>query len=257
MCFFKKKYLIIFLMAFFASCVHDKDSTKHSIATVRNNQVDTAPADSTVYSSSVDYPYEEIIKNDSIVINKTKFFIFFKRDTIDPYWSDTLAILDNNGNTAYIKAGVIHEYEFSDFNNDGNKDILIHHIANTSGVFDLVLFNPKSYSFIDVEAFYYPAAVNIKNTNYYYSYYGAGCADMNWQSDLFYIENYVAIPLANIQGEGCDGLSDVQGIFINKVINDTNVLYETYPIDTITKLDGYKWEFIEKYWTKNYRKFVN
>lgn len=256
MCFFNNKYRIIFLMAFFVSCVNDKNSAKDLIDTARDKKVDTSPTNSTVYSNSGD-PYEEMVKKDSFIVNNKNFFILLKRDDQRPYESDSLIVFNARWDTLYTKAGVVYDYEFYDFNNDGHNDILIHRPSNTPSEFDVALFTAKSNRFIEVKNFYYPAAVHIKNTDFYYSYHKAGCADLNWVSELFYIENYTAISLGIIEGKGCDGPYDKREILISKIINDSATKLETLSIDTIGKFEGYKWEFIEKYWTKNYRKFVN
>ena len=79
-----------------------------------------------------------------------------------------------------------------------------------------------------------------------------GCADSNWDSDLFIIEDYKAIRIGNISGIGCEGTGKT-GIFISKVNHKKKEL-----IQEILREPGYyedKFDFIKDYWTKNHERF--
>src|SRR5207253_1429170 len=97
------------------------------------------------------------------------------------------------------------DIEFPDFNGDGNLDIMLVYGGNNFSYF-LYLFDSVTNNFKGVEHFgYFPHAIQLKtDPKYYYSYHRAGCADMNWVSDLFKIESFKAIQLGHIHGQGCE-----------------------------------------------------
>ena len=80
---------------------------------------------------------------------------------------------------------------------------------------------------------------------------------MNWDSDLFYIDNFKAIRIGNIAGRQCDNRDgEKDAVYIHKVYGDKEKLFKTLPIDTIGKYKDFKWGFIKEYWTKNYKLFL-
>jgi len=166
-------------------------------------------------------------------------------------------MLNDKGDTIYQDSVYSSQIKFSDFNNDGYKDIIIDYLTNVPGIKDLLLFNKKENTFKKVINFQdFPAAERIPNSNYYYSYHRSGCADMNWDSDLFYIKDYKAIKLGNINGNQCENRDIKDGIYIHKISNGKEIEIQRLPIGLIEKFKNYKWGFIAEYWSKNYRKFL-
>ena len=154
-----------------------------------------------------------------------------------------------------IDYSAVSSFKFKDFNNDGFKDIFIEFFSNTPGDCDLYLYNPALKGFTHVAGISsYPAPIKIPGTKYYYSYHHSGCADENWDSDLFFIKNYKVVCIGNISGDACN-LTE-PGIFIYRERGDNHKLVKRFKINVIEKYKGYKWEFIERYWKKNYQKFV-
>lgn len=126
-------------------------------------------------------------------------------------------------------------------------------MSNIGGMSELIMFDSKKNQFENVknfDNFFQPT--KITNTNYWYTYHKSGCADINWGSELFKIENFEAIEVGDIKGIGCDG-EEENGIFIYKVKeNKKECVY------TEKREAGYysdKWDFIANYWTKNYNRF--
>jgi hypothetical protein len=152
-------------------------------------------------------------------------------------------------------------FEFTDFNKGRNSDILFNYRGNIS-TYDLYLFDNKTNEFKNLEGFgRFPEAIQLKtNPKYYYSYHRAGCADMNWVSDLFYIDNFKTIQIGHIYGQGCDYevKENPQVIEIYKVLGNNEENKKTIKnlpyIKNISE-NGDKWDFIEKYWNNNYGKF--
>lgn len=83
---------------------------------------------------------------------------------------------------------------------------------------------------------------------------------MNWVSDLFKIENFKAIQLGHIRGQGCDFevKENPQVIEIYKVSDNNeekSKLLKKLPYLKFIPDFGDKWNFIEEYWNRNYKKF--
>jgi len=151
--------------------------------------------------------------------------------------------------------------DFPDFNNDGYADILIDYLGNNSTYF-LYLFDPITKHFKSIDGYMkYPDAVQLKaNSKYYYSYHRAGCADMNWVSDLFKIVNFKIIQVGHIYGKGCEFevKENPQVIEIYKVTNNNEKkgkLIKKLPYLKYIGDSGDKWDFIKSYWNKNFQKF--
>lgn len=160
-----------------------------------------------------------------------------------------------------LESGGLANIEFADFNKDQNPDIMVSYFGNNPTYF-LYLFDSKTQRFRNIEGYLkYPDAVQLKNDpDLYYSYHRAGCADMNWVSDLFMIVDFKAVQLGHIYGQGCDFKvnENPQIIEIYKVIanNERNKkLLEKLPYLKFIPDFGDKWKFIEKYWNENYKKF--
>jgi hypothetical protein len=171
--------------------------------------------------------------------------------------NDTLYVLNAKSDTI-LKAPDLHpNFEFDDFNGDGLKDIRIHYLSNVPAVQDLLLFDKSKKNFVLVNDFSkYPDPNPLKGTKYYYSYHRSGCADMNWDSDLFYINNFKVVRIGNVVGYECENRDIKDGIYIHKIKGDKEILFQRKPIETIQKFKEYKWGFIKDYWTKNYKLFM-
>lgn len=172
--------------------------------------------------------------------------------------NDTSAFMLHKSDTLYKFSQGIHNFEITDFNKDGFKDVIFHYVSNNAqdGIY---LFDGTVNKFRYVEhSESYPESVKIKNTNYYYCYNRRGCSDLNWDSDLFFIKDYEIHKIGNITGIGCppnDEKTEIKnGIYIYKIEKDS---IETL-VQYIPGESGYyknKWDFIENYWTRNYQNF--
>ncbi len=163
--------------------------------------------------------------------------------------------------TDTLDADGLADLEFPDFDKDGNKDILLTYMDNNF-TYDLYLFDTTNNEFKFVDGFdRFPAAIQLKtNPKYYYSYHRAGCADMNWVSDLFYIDNFKSIHIGHIYGKGCEFQikENPQTIEIYQITNnkeENRKMIEKLPYLNHIPEFGDKWDFIELYWNKNYGQF--
>jgi len=126
----------------------------------------------------------------------------------------------------------------------------------------LIFFDPATNKFKEIEDYVgFPNAVRQKtNSKYYHSYHRAGCAGMNWVSDLFRIQDFKIIQLGHIEGQGCDFQVKETPLVIS-IYNVTNsdegngkLVEQLFYLKFIPDF-GDKWTFIQQYWNKNYAKF--
>jgi hypothetical protein len=189
-----------------------------------------------------------ILNMDTTTIDGIHYKAIFKAD-------DYFYILDTKDKIVFKSNNYYRFFEFIDFDNDGRKDIIFSYIGNNP-IQDLVMYDVKDKEFTPVKDFSnYPEPIKIIGTKYYYSYHRSGCADMNWDSDLFYIQDFKAIPLGSISGRECNNEEEKDGIYIYKTKGDQKTLYKTLSIGTIHKFKDDKWGFIKNFWTNNYMNF--
>lgn len=193
---------------------------------------------------------ETILKVTEASVNGDHYLIHYT-STYNMY------ILKNNLDTIFKETDAAYDFEFKDFDMDGYKDIRLYYMTNVPGIEGLLLYNPKSKTFKNVPNFQdFPSPVKIGGTQYYYSYHRSGCADMNWTSDLFYIENYQCKKIGTINGYECENSGVKDGIYIAKVSGAKKTVISELPISTIKRYKEYKWGFIANYWNNNYRLFI-
>ena len=98
-------------------------------------------------------------------------------------------------------------------------------MTNVPDIQNLLIYSPKSKSFKEVRNFdSFPYPQKIANSGYYYSYHRNGCADMNWVSDLFHIDNYDCVKIGSIKGYECGDSGIKDGIYISKTSGKQNNL---------------------------------
>ncbi len=182
--------------------------------------------------------------------------------------SEQAIFIKNESNHKTIKIGDrslesagISGIDFIDFNQDGYKDILIDYYTNVPGIQDLLLYDKNHKTFVKVKNFaQYPDAIHIHYSKYFYSYHRSGCADWDWDSDLFKIVNFKVVKIATISGRGCDrddpDDKEETGVFIYKVKDAKGKLIKKLPITVIEKYKDWKWGFIRDYWKRHYLFFA-
>lgn len=242
----KNKIFLLIILLSIVCCKKNnkvKESSKISNQeTELNKKSDFIKSKTKIYS----------IEKDTLKIGNSIFYVM-QEDPRSEINTD-LVILNTKNDTIYRHDGsASNGFVFEDFDENGTLDIRLNHISNSGGYSELIMFDEKTNQFknvINFDSFNNP--IRLKKTKLWYSYHKSGCADINWDSDLFYIQNYKAIRIGNISGRGCEG-EPKNGIFINKIIGEKEKL-----IKEIIRKKGYygdKWEFIEKYWNENFNKF--
>jgi hypothetical protein len=206
-------------------------------AAARGQQDRTEPVDSFAYDAK------------EILVHGHRLLGFIKADT---FYLTTAA-----GKTLLKNGGGPSTWKFEDFNGDGFKDIILEYNNNTPDEKDLYLYVPTSNQFVRIQHFLgFPAARRVTGAHYYYSYRHSGCADQDWDSDLFYLRDFQAVRLGNISGVGCPADEHEPGaIYVHKIQGARKILVKKYLISVIQAYPDNKWGFIKQYWTRNYRLF--
>ncbi|MBS1525421.1 MAG: hypothetical protein JST19_07220 [Bacteroidetes bacterium] len=159
-------------------------------------------------------------------------------------------VFSTNKKTLYDEG--FWKLEFKDFDGDGYKDVVVEYYSNVPDCQDLILYDKQTRRFVLIKDFPdFPAPVHLKGTNLYYSYHRSGCADNNWDSDLFKIVNFKIVKIGNISGQDCVDPPDKPGIFICKINGKNELLVKKYPLSEIENFKYSKWGFIAWYWKRN------
>lgn len=199
----------------------------------------------------------------SAKINGQKFTAIFKETKHGRSFSvlnkSGHSSIDLNKGSLYLDDGEgVSSFDFVDINEDGYKDLLIEYYTNVPGIQDLLLYDKVHKAFVPIQGFpRFPSSIHIPGTNLFYSYHRSGCADMNWDSDLFAIKNFKIIKLGNVSGIGCASEKIQEGIFVYKIKGQKKTLLKKYPIDTISYYKDQKWGFIKEYWMRHYKNFIS
>ncbi len=140
-----------------------------------------------------------------------------------------LLYMVNQGEDTIVKENAVNDCILKDIDGNGLPDLMISHISNVPGIADLFMFDERIASFRKVEDFSrFPAAEDLKGTSCFYSYHRSGCADRNWDSDLFYIKDFKTYCIGNIAGRECGDTDPKDGIYISTVRGDSAVLIERF-----------------------------
>lgn len=229
-----------------AGCRQPEKSKSNDLTRIENSQTLTSVAgpltDTTLYApKTAIHIFTTPVVNGLLVLSATAGDLPALRDTI------AAVGLDIPG--------------FPDFNGDGYPDILLSYQGSNHTSF-LYLFDPATYTFHPIEGFVaFPDAQQLKsNPDLYYSYYGVGCNDLNWISDLFTMVNFKTVRVGHMYGKGCslNVLENPQfiGLFkIDSVNNQSEWLVEKLPYQQFIPDNESKQAFIKNYWNSNYRKF--
>lgn len=141
-----------------------------------------------------------------------------------------------------------------DINKDGFNDIRVFEISNTPNQCRNYFFDPKNKKFRIIQNSDLDIKV-IPNTNFYFSYNRAGCADMNWESHLSKIEDFKEIQIGLLRVHNCGDEND--GMLFYKIdLEGKKIKIDEQPVPEFDNNDAdNKWDFMEKYWIENHLKY--
>jgi len=197
---------------------------------------------------------QEILWDSTFVVDHMEFKVLACRSEQGSF----AQLLGPNSDTLTIK-GVAGRITIFDYNQDGFLDVSFSYLGNFYSA-DLYLYNEQTKAYQQLEGF--PEVSDSEmlrlNPNYFYSYRPSGCADMNWISKLFYIEDFKIYVIGEIHAKGCISTESPQEIEVLKIAGLDKVFpIERLPIDTLNSFDPYKRGFLDNYWHSNFAKFKN
>lgn len=163
---------------------------------------------------------------------------------------DTTLLTDNE---AIVPQGV----RLVDLNSDGNQDVIVNLYSNTPGDQLHFLFDPGAHRFVPLRnADYYANATPLEGADLCWSYNRAGCADYNWESWLFGIKGDSAFSLGHMLADQCPETEYPRVITYLSKREENESRMDSIPGDTSLTFFHRKWDFIERYWSKNYQRYL-
>ena len=161
-------------------------------------------------------------------------------------------ILNSNNDTVFKNEESIDIIKIEDINKDDFPDIVVSYISNYEA-YDIGLYDADTRSFRVIRNFDSPPQ-KIPHSEFYYTYGSDGCSDLNWHSELFTLQNLAISMKGRIIGRGCGGEKQNEIlIFKTHLTNEKLIKY----IDREAGYYNDKFDFIDKYWTENYRTFYD
>ncbi|KOS06277.1 hypothetical protein AM493_09710 [Flavobacterium akiainvivens] len=160
------------------------------------------------------------------------------------------------GDTIYKhpqKAG--NGFDFEDVDGNGIPEVMMNQLSNVGGVYECIMFDPKSQGFKEVKKFdEFPDSKKLPGTQYFYSDHHMGCAGGMWGSELFYIDNFEAKAIAGIFIVTCETADYVKGVTISKLSGNNETVIEQ--MDKVPEKYTQDYTgFFKEYWSGNYKKF--
>lgn len=161
--------------------------------------------------------------------------------------NDTLTIINLESKEEQRFQTPFPSFSIEDFNGDKLDDIVISTISNISGIIQLLLFNNDKGNFKWIQdIFKFPNARRISDSNLYYSYSRNGCADENWKSFLFRIEDFEITEIEELRVVGCEYNQAEHGMFLKTFVDESSEFNKIGGLDLMGELS--KWEFIAEFW---------
>jgi hypothetical protein len=160
-------------------------------------------------------------------------------------------IKNSNGQKVFSDYDFVENVQFTDFNGDGKKDVILERRGVESGSQDLILYDLKTRKF--KFAGNCSNARKIRHSKYYYTYEDC-CMGRDWSSDLFFISNSKIVNIGHIKYDDGDGLSFYGINHGKKVLKrkwDVRINGDT-PITSGRHIDF----DLGVYWRKNYTKYI-
>jgi hypothetical protein len=210
-------------------------------------QTDTLPVIPTTPGIPIEEPEFTI---DTLLVDHKAFPVVLKDDAF-------YCLLSSTGDTLITPQEYYVNPEFPDINEDGYKDLRVYVASNTDNQCENYLYQKSNGSFrllddcdMDIK--------KIPGAPYYYGYVASGCADQNWMSYIGKIENNKWVVTGYMDAVGCNGkyTEDAQRrIKIYRSKEDEMRLVEEFPYGRYLDGSDEKFDFFEKYWKKNYKRF--
>ncbi len=239
-----RPYYILILVISFCVC-GSLSRAKNVISVSKNRNVQSG----SVSFDSVCLQNDSILQTKSAIVDGEKYtaFVVFNinKEKREFY------IKNSEGQKVFSDYDFVENVQFTDFDGDGKKDVLLDRRGVDSGSQDLVLYDPK------IKKFKFAGncsnAQKIKHSKYYYTYEDC-CMGRDWSSDLFFISNFKIINVGRIKYDDGEGLSFYRVNGRRKVLKkkwNVRINGDT-PVTSGRHIDF----DLGAYWVKNYVKYI-
>ncbi len=180
---------------------------------------------------------------DTLVINNATYFLCNLENRLN-------CLINANGDTMIKSKDYYHSIEFIDIDKDSFIDLKVNLIGRDPNGCEIYLFDRYTKKHLELKNCY-TDITPIKNSKCYYTYEPISLSDENWESYLVKIENFEIKNIGQIIGKGSENESQT----IEIIKNDS--IIEQLSYQKHIKINDDKWPFIEKYWSKNFNKFIS
>ncbi|MDA3613857.1 glycoside hydrolase family 10 protein [Polluticaenibacter yanchengensis] len=161
-----------------------------------------------------------------------------------------------NGKTIYTNEYEIpkstYNIDLSDFDKNGTPDILINFTEDdpTSYLFTSSGKSALNFTHVeDIEEYPNPKPISAEK-GIYYSYYPTDCGGKSWNSDVFRMEKNRAIPLLNMEADGCNNI--ISSLKITNVNKSAQNVVQTRTFDQAENIE----QFLQQFWNNNWRSLL-
>lgn len=236
-------YTLLFVISFCFSSIQWK--AKNTISSPGNCSTLSTPNK----YDSINLQKDSILQTKSAIVDGEKYtaFVVFsiRKENREFY------IKNSENQKIFSDYNFVENVQFTDFDGDGKKDVILERRGIDSGSQDLLLYDHKTKKF--KFAGNCSNAQKIKHSKYYYTYEDC-CMGRDWSSDLFFISNYKIVNIGHIKYDDGDGLSFYSVMGKKKVFKvkwNVRINGDT-PVTTGRHIDF----DLGNYWSRNYTKYL-
>lgn len=248
-----KIWIVILSTALIASCELKEDKKTEPPT------LDTMPQPGKQAKMSNPEPLRDSATNDEDTIDtmflqvdrKTYFVLFDEED------EDFNALVSPAGDVIIAR----HDYHYApqvlDINEDGYNDLRVFVVSSTENQCENYFYQKNTGTFKRIHGVELDIT-KISGTPYYFSYNAVGCSDDLWESQLARLDKDTLIRIALMEGDGCESNIELHKTVKTYRINTAGkpvLVDKLFYARVITPVID-KWTFLERYWTKNYTRFL-
>jgi hypothetical protein len=247
-----KIWIVTLCTALIASCeLKDKKPEPVTIESTLGQEGRTKPAvpEPAIDSTTND---REIIDTMFLQVDRKTYFVLFNEEN-----EEFDALVSPSGDV--IIAG--HDYHYApqvlDINEDGYNDLRVFVVSNTDNQCENYFYQKSTGTFKRIHGVELDIT-RISGTPYYFSYNAVGCSDDLWESHLARLDKDTLIKIGSMEGDGCESNIELHKTVKTYRINTAGkpvLVDKLFYVRVITPAID-KWTFIEKYWAKNYTRFL-
>jgi len=207
-----------------------------------------------VHSIMLEYepknPPEKKSVEDIVFENDTLNWDIQTVQTRDRNTKDIYCITTIDGDTIVPFSDNYSRIGFTDIDGDRYSDIQVFINNDEYNQCETYLYDKVNKVFRLLENCKLPLQ-KIPKTDFYYTYMPTGCANNNWESYLYKLEDFKLVPHGRIDGRGC---GEKRMIYIYRITGEKEIIKKKFRYEkAIAKIGGSsRSDFYRNYWRANY-----